>query len=128
MLARLRKRVTDLEGQLRAYNAFRRGAGGTTNRERDEIRTQLDEAKKALQDELDNPTPREAPERARASRETGRRERRLDAEFAARTTGPEDDRGDQIDDVLERAFGKKHSNQAQLYREAQALWLSLIHI
>ena len=58
MLARLRKRVTDLEDQLRAYNAFRRGAGGTTNRERDEIRTQLDEAKKALQDELDNPTPR----------------------------------------------------------------------
>ena len=36
--------MTDLEEQLRAYNAFRRGGGGTTNRERDEIKANLEEA------------------------------------------------------------------------------------
>ena len=125
MLPRLRKRVTDLEDQLRAYNAFRRGAGGTTNRERDAIRAELDEARKELKDVQDNPTPREAPEGGRARRPAGNA-RRLDAEFADRATGPDDEsRGEQVVDVLTRAdeSRRRQSSQAQLFREAQALWM-----
>ncbi len=91
--------MTNIEKQLRAFYTFRRGAGRTTNVERDEI---LANAKKALQDEVDNPTPREAPERGSVRRAAGQ-PRQLDAEFDPRDTELADGRTAQVIDVLTRA-------------------------
>ena len=85
-----------------AFYAMRRTGGGTTDADRDRMVAELEAAKKALKDELDNPTPREAPERGRARRAAGT-ERDLPAEFGEMGTGTGDGRTAQVVDVLARA-------------------------
>ena len=51
---------------LREFEGIRRVLGGTRDAERAQLRDELAEAERRLKAELDNPTPREAPERGRA--------------------------------------------------------------
>ena len=109
---------------LREFEGIRRVLGGTRDSERRQLQAELAEAERRLKAELDNPTPREAPERGRARRAAGR-ERDLPAEFGEMGTGVEDGRTAQVVDVLTRAYQSRRRNisQPQLYREAQALWM-----
>ena len=107
---------------LKEFEGIRSVLGGTTDAERAQLKAELAEAEKRLKDELDNPTPREAPERGRARRAAGR-ERDLPAEFGEMGTGTREGRTAQVIDVLTRAYQSRRRNisQPQLYREAQAL-------
>ena len=123
MIPRLRADVEKAKKALKEFEGIRYVLGGTTDAERVQLKAELAEAeKKRLKDELDNPTPREAPERGRARRATGQ-ERRLDAQFLPRESEFEDGRTAQVIDVLTRAYQSRRRNisQPQLYREAQAL-------
>ena len=71
MLPRLRRDVEKAKEALKEFEGIRRVLGGTRDSERRQLQAELAEAEKRLKDELDNPTPREAPERGRARRATG---------------------------------------------------------
>ena len=122
MIPRLRADVEKAKKALKEFEGIRYVLGGTTDAERAQLKAELAEAEKRLKDELDNPTPREAPERGRARRSAGQ-ERRLDAQFLPRESDFEDGRTAQVIDVLTRAYQSRRRNisQPQLYREAQAL-------
>ena len=109
---------------MKDYEEIRRGLGGTTDAERAQLKAELAEAERRLKAELDDPTPREAPERGRARRAAGR-ERDLPAEFGEMGTGTREGRTAQVIDVLTRAYQSRRRNisQPQLYREAQSLWM-----
>ena len=107
------KRLTDAQKKERAADTR------DLRRRKKELEKEIEELKR-------NPPPkpiREAPERGRARKEAGK-QRRLDAQWADRATGPGSDRGDQIDDVMTRAYEAKGRSIAgpQLYREVKALW------
>ena len=91
MIPRLRADVEKkkLKKALKEFEGIRYVLGGTTDAERAQLKAELAEAEKRLKDELDNPTPREAPERGRARRAAGQ-ERRLDAQFLPRGSDFED--------------------------------------
>ena len=79
MLPRLRADVEKAKKALKEFEGIRSVLGGTTDAERAQLKAELAEAERKLKAELDNPTPREAPERGRARRAAGR-ERALPAE------------------------------------------------
>ena len=89
MVPKLRRDVEKAQEALREFEGIRRVLGGTRDSERRQLQAELAEAEKKLKDELDNPTPREAPERGRARRAAGQ-ERRLDAQFLPRESEFED--------------------------------------
>ena len=91
MLPTLRADVGRAKKALKEYEGIRSVLGGTTDAERAQLKAELAEAEKRLKDELDNPTPREAPERGKARRARGQ-ERPLAAEFAPRESEFDDGR------------------------------------
>ena len=64
MLPRLRADVEKAKKALKEYEGIRSVLGGTTDAERAQLKAELAEAEKWPKAELDDPTPREAPERA----------------------------------------------------------------
>ena len=122
----VKKQIEDIEEEYKEDERRQEGfLSDAQKRQRARRLKPLRETRAAIEKEIaDTPrAPREAPERGRAKKEAGK-QRRLDAEFADRATGPGDGRGDQIDDVMNRAYEGKGRSIAgpQLYREVKALW------
>ena len=73
MLPRLRADVEKAKKALKEYEGIRSVLGGTKGADRAQLKAELAKAEKRLKDELDTPTPREAPERGVQEEQRGRK-------------------------------------------------------